>query len=350
LKRIDTLDSLRVIAIGMVMLFHYLYLYNGKFYEIAYLQKELFKYGYLGVELFFIISGFVITLTLKNSENIRDFIKKRYIRLFPGMLICSFITFIVFTIFDTQNLKPESAKFINFIFSNTFLSPALLNVPLKTNFQYIDAPYWSLWVEIQFYLLIGTIYFLSRKNFISIFITISILISVINFFYNENFLPENNFTSTVIIVVLGIFNYSDYASWFVCGVILYQVYFVKRNWVYLVTLLFSLLVAFGLGKRDMGHFVFVLFCAVLLYSFIYNLKYLTVLNNPLISKIGLASYSIYLIHQNVGILILNKLYHILPLYPVYAFAVMILAVIFGLLSYKYFEKPVGVFTKKMMKL
>jgi len=83
LKRIDTLDSLRVIAIGMVMLFHYLYLYNGKFYEIAYLQKELFKYGYLGVELFFIISGFVITLTLKIVKTFVISLKKDIFDYFP---------------------------------------------------------------------------------------------------------------------------------------------------------------------------------------------------------------------------------------------------------------------------
>ncbi|MCU0650139.1 MAG: hypothetical protein MUF00_19285, partial [Gemmatimonadaceae bacterium] len=52
------------------------------------------KYGYLGVELFFMISGFVILMTAANGS-VRDFVISRAVRLYPAFWVCCTATFLV---------------------------------------------------------------------------------------------------------------------------------------------------------------------------------------------------------------------------------------------------------------
>ncbi len=140
MKRLKILDGLRVLAIIFVMLFHYLYLYNGKHYDLFFIDKSYFKYGFLGVQLFFIISGFVITLTLTRSNNFLIYLKKRWIRLYPAMFLCSLITFTVVSLFDFENFFPESKRVINLLVSNTFIAPSLVNQLPNVQVSYIDPP------------------------------------------------------------------------------------------------------------------------------------------------------------------------------------------------------------------
>jgi len=87
-KRVSILDCLRVVAILMVANFHFHSRFYGEFYTYYIDTKSIFKFGYLGVELFFIISGFVIILTLDKSYHFIDFLRNA---LFGCGLLCSFV-------------------------------------------------------------------------------------------------------------------------------------------------------------------------------------------------------------------------------------------------------------------
>lgn len=71
--RILELDALRGIAVVIVLIFH-LTLYRKE-------TEYGFKLGVTGVDLFFLISGFVIFLTLQQSNNWKNFIFNRFSRL-----------------------------------------------------------------------------------------------------------------------------------------------------------------------------------------------------------------------------------------------------------------------------
>ena len=90
-NRVRILDVMRVIAIILVMLHHY---YSSSNYPDV---GNWFYFGAFGVPLFFIISGFVINSTLVRTQNYKDFIVNRFIRLSPAMFICSTITFVFFS-------------------------------------------------------------------------------------------------------------------------------------------------------------------------------------------------------------------------------------------------------------
>ena len=74
-RRIDFLDGLRGVAIILVILYH-AYARWPTFvpYETTFGNILFFKYGYLGVQLFFLISGFVILLSLDNCKSFKNFI------------------------------------------------------------------------------------------------------------------------------------------------------------------------------------------------------------------------------------------------------------------------------------
>ena len=86
-KDFRDIQSIRAIAVLLVVGYH--------------LNSELFKFGYLGVDIFFVISGFIIThLILKNqSFHIINFYQKRIARIFPAMALVTLTTVVLGSIF-----------------------------------------------------------------------------------------------------------------------------------------------------------------------------------------------------------------------------------------------------------
>lgn len=99
-SRIEFLDGLRCFAILGVLLFHYFSRwtppwYPENLYPYSSVLSRLLSRGGYGVNHFFIISGFVITLTLFKCDNFSEFFIRRFCRLFPAMLLCSVVTFLL---------------------------------------------------------------------------------------------------------------------------------------------------------------------------------------------------------------------------------------------------------------
>lgn len=127
----------------------------------------------------------------------------------------------------------------------TFIQPDLLAslTNYKIKFDYISGSYWSLWIEIQFYVLASFVYFISKNRF-KIFFFISTILLVI-----LNFILSHIYTSSFIIIKVkslrSIFNLSDSLPFFCLGAIFY--FFYKNNqlkiknkfWEYSIFLFFA---------------------------------------------------------------------------------------------------------------
>lgn len=129
-RRIDILDGFRAIAILAVVLYHYYYCCDGKQDGVSLYQYpaiDAFKYGFYGVQLFFVISGFVIYRSLQRSSNASDFLAKRYMRLLPAMVLCSLISYLVLSNWivdeEFEQLRPDTP--LSFLFSLTFIHPRI---------------------------------------------------------------------------------------------------------------------------------------------------------------------------------------------------------------------------------
>lgn len=134
------LDALRGVAAIMVLMFHYTTRYEEKFGHTTAIAFTV-PWGHLGVDLFFMISGFVIFMTLERTVRPRDFLISRLSRLFPTYWIA-----VVFT-FATLAAFPQLGKEV----SITQAGQNLLMFHGLFGIAHIDGVYWTLEVELLFY-------------------------------------------------------------------------------------------------------------------------------------------------------------------------------------------------------
>ena len=184
MERIKYLDGLRGIAILLVIVYHAfggngyngVIHYGGSFSDILF-----FKFGYLGVQLFFLISGFVILMTLEKSKSFIHFMYKRWLRLFPAMLIATIL------IYTTARIFYERPAGIPNIYSVIpgliFINPNVLEKITNIHFPIMEGAFWSLYVEMFFYVVFGLSYFLFRERKAIILLFCLFLYSVVGLFY-----------------------------------------------------------------------------------------------------------------------------------------------------------------------
>jgi peptidoglycan/LPS O-acetylase OafA/YrhL len=334
-SRIKILDGYRALAALAVVFYHYfsrwtlpnnlvnLYPYEGAYYSY-------FKLGYMGVHLFFIISGFVIFFSLENTDKLSTFWKKRFLRLWPTMIVASIITFVFFRLFGTEDLFPESQLWSSFIPSFTFTSPTIwihLFRPLGihgVSWSSISGSYWSLWPEMQFYIFVSIIYFLDRKNFLRNFLITAILVSFYdilfwNVFRRElygNTAPANLYAWYIDWIEYG-FNLPRFLPFFALGVLFYAFY--EKNLKGQIIGLslkacLGILLMFILFKSGSYHErATFMSMAGLFLAFIYFPEKLSFFENKYMTKIGESSYFLYLIHEHIGVfLIANFAGYFLP--------------------------------------
>ena len=138
--RLAPLDALRFLAAAAVMVYHYTYRYaNGGDPSLTALQTVT-RHGYLGVDVFFIISGFVVLWSAKGRPASK-FVRARILRLFPEFWLAVLTSAAIFTLvpggFPTQGAAGVAL--------NLTMVPQYLGAP------YVDGVYWTLGVELKFY-------------------------------------------------------------------------------------------------------------------------------------------------------------------------------------------------------
>lgn len=162
-NRLLPLDGLRGLAIALVVGFH-AYSRWPEIYPYGAAYKEIlpFKLGGLGVQLFFLISGFVILMTLEKCSTMRVFLVRRWLRLFPAMLICSALVFVTAPLFPERPFGAPVAK--NLVSGLLFIDPFWLDRMFGGTWGEIEGALWSLDVEVIFYLIFGGAFFLAGRT------------------------------------------------------------------------------------------------------------------------------------------------------------------------------------------
>jgi len=145
-ERFALLDGLRLAAALSVVAFHFTARRTDAWTTPVADQApgvfDLTKYGLFGVDLFFVISGFVILMTAWQRP-IQDFVASRISRLYPAYWTCVLLTALVL-LTDGAHWFRSSDVLINL----TMLQEAF-------GVQHIDGVYWTLWVEMRFYALMA---------------------------------------------------------------------------------------------------------------------------------------------------------------------------------------------------
>ena len=138
--RLLELDALRGLAAVAVVLFHYTTRYDQLFGHSATLQGDV-GWGHYGVDLFFMLSGFVILMTLERTADTWRFAWGRFTRLYPAYWAAAALTFVVVACCGL----PGQELSIREALVNLTMIQSLLGSP------HIDGAYWSLQAELIFY-------------------------------------------------------------------------------------------------------------------------------------------------------------------------------------------------------
>lgn len=151
-SRLLGLDVLRGFAAVAVMLHH-----HGQYYDVLYpgrtpLPVNFFP-GHFGVELFFIISGFVVLMTIERKRTVASFAAARVARLMPCFLVALVLATCILAV---APMPPLDTPTVRRFLANLTMGPLLLGE------RVIDLPYWTLNYELVFYILMALVLWWGR--------------------------------------------------------------------------------------------------------------------------------------------------------------------------------------------
>lgn len=348
-KHIPTLDGVRGLAILLVLVFHlYKYIY-------------VTNIGWIGVDLFFVLSGFLITGILLNAKAtpnfFLNFISRRALRIFPLYYLFLFLFFIVLPALNLS-LYIDNFEYLseNQIWFWTYTQNWLGAFSSDWINGSIISHFWSLAIEEQFYLFWPfIIYFNSKKSIVRISIVIifmSIILRNIFIYFEYSWVTSYIFTLSRL---------DNLAIGALCAVLVRDGVFVKilnRYIVYIMMISFLIVIFILVYTRNLsmsniyflsfGYTVLaILFACIILFSLSehrFNLLK-TVFNNPIMIFFGKYSYGLYVYHIPAYMLLYPKLNSSLQVLTnfeiinslIASTLIFIIVVIVSLLSYHFVE-------------
>ena len=141
--RVEALDLLRLVAVLGVVLFHYGFR-GPTAHDVAHVALPdlawLARYGFLGVPIFFVISGFVIAYSAE-GRTATGFAIARFARIYPTFAFCMTLTFVATLVLGAPHFETSMSQWA----ANLFIAAPALGHP------YMDSAYWSLVDEVIFY-------------------------------------------------------------------------------------------------------------------------------------------------------------------------------------------------------
>lgn len=285
--RYKELDALRGIAALMVVFFHF---------SINRPEAKLgLKLGTTGVDLFFIISGFVIFMSLQKVSNGKEFVINRVSRLYPTYWAAVTFTFVLIILNSVlKDSFPAKQAFFQYA-GNMTMFQFYLNIPD------LDGPYWTMIIEMLFYILILFLYRLKLLKHIDLIGIALCLITLVScyFFLNRRFA----------VVLIYSFPLMKFIALFFAGIVFHKIYTerTKLVWRYsiIVFCLACQLAVFPFAGAASSFISFSEYCAMLvlyfaLFTIFVNNKLGFIVNRATLF-LGKISFALYLTHQFISL-------------------------------------------------
>lgn len=314
---------LRGVAVLMVVMFHFTSRYQQKYPNRPYSEASHIQidFGWTGVYLFFMISGFIIYLTIQKKNGIIDFMTARLSRLVPPYWTAILLILSLEGLHSSIFSEPNRNDLGNTIF-NILMVPDIFHRP------FLDGVFWSLYVEVKFYIIFAVLWkFVNLRDNRNFVLSYLVLLFIALFHNLVHHIPLGDNINYFLVFWIGIaackhlteglsvwvyvliagvtslstlWIYSDGVE-LVAGTILYCMLFLTVPWIYR---------RFPSAERRLS---------------------------PL-SFIGRISYSFYLIHQPVGYIILGTL-SVMSFGITFAvFLSFVVCCLLSLLGYYYVER------------
>ncbi|TVT28952.1 acyltransferase [Salinicoccus cyprini] len=318
-KRFTELDSMRGLAALIVVFYHYTVYYDEKFGHEQWGQIDLFTFGHYGVQLFFIISGFVIYMSLMKVKSVSDFAIKRSIRLYPAYMFSVALTFLIVSLASAESLR-------------TTFPEAMVNLTMLQDFiptvKNVDGVYWTLRVEMTFYVIMAILLSMGlAKKTMSIAIIWLAASAVIQL--------ANTVLATDMTAFIEKYSMSNYSQMFIIGMMFYGIWQNgnHKKYFYMIGLAIGYDFIFEGVTNGLFSILFVILFQLIL------MNRMQWLNSRILLFFGAISYPLYLVHQNIGYVIIYKMESAGFLNISYILVPFLASVLIAYGIHQYIEKP-----------
>lgn len=339
LKYRPEIDSLRAISVLGVIIYHS---------KIYFFGELFFQGGYFGVDIFFVISGYLITSIIyedlrKNKFSLKKFYIKRSRRIFPALIFTILISLLLswYSVMPVSFIEYAKSIIYSLIFvSNYYFYFSGLEYGAVSGLLKPLLHTWSLAIEEQFYIIFPLIFIFGfrkfRKNLIH-YLGILLFVSFITAVYYSNFAPNFNFY------------FIGSRAWeLLIGSLLFLLSY-KSN-LQIKTIFSNLSTFFGLllifisfqfnydtnPTPNLNTVLPLLGASIIIFTYkkegFLNLLFV----NKYILKIGLISYSLYLLHYPIFAFVRTN--RLAQSHVDYLFVALIIFIL-SYISYRFVEKP-----------
>lgn len=286
--RIVALDLVRFFAALSVVLYHYISRKESTAYPLI---SNLTDYGYLGVPLFFIISGYVIALSANNRTPLQ-FAISRFFRLYPALWAGVVFTVVV-SVMLTDTRYSLAQILSNFTLLNDYIG-----------FEDVDGVYWTLKAELKFYACVLLLLAFGIFQKFNIWLSGWLFLAVLHFVSGQPFF-------------MGWFISPSYSPFFIAGVALFLIQNNGQNpfniFILLASLILSSLNAYNqadafMSNPDIGEKLISVALVWFFYGFMYflSLGRINLKKRNIFVTMGALTYPLYLIHNVAGKAIIDE--------------------------------------------
>ena len=298
--RLTEIDLLRITAASAVVLYHYTFSgWAGRLTTIRFPALSVVtRYGYLGVDLFFLISGFVVLLSAWNRRP-REFVVSRMVRLYPAFWVAVTITAVIEFTLSRGLFKVGLVQYL----ANLTMANSLPNI------GNVDVVYWTLWAEIRFYLIVFALTWIgvTRRRVLTLMWAWLAATAVI----------ETHLLPAGVAAKLDLLVQSQWSHYFIGGMALCLIYRAGLSWAPAVILVIcfgnALYQAASFARRVSERYHQVLHLPVVLTIITVIFIVLTLvalqvtrrLGRPWFAALGALTYPLYLVHAYSGFTLFN---------------------------------------------
>ncbi len=341
-----SLDGLRAVAVALVFAFH--------------CKVPGFSGGFFGVDVFFVLSGFLITyLLLKERDlgpvNIPNFYVRRVLRIWPLYFLIVLIGFFVAPSLGVLAVPHHQVDVMaqfpgNFLLFVTMLANVAFAFMITVPFANV---LWSVAVEEQFYLfwphLVGKARNILRALLMALGAFMVVKLLTVTFLVNQ---PDPLASGTYTLVdrtrfscmmIGGLAAYAAHARW---GRFMRVVFHTGVQWALWIAMgVMVLSKGDGIAYRFLGHEATAVLTALLLLNLAFNKHTLLRLDGPLMDRLGKVSYGIYVYHLFMVVLCIKGFRPLYDAFPEQALLLdaalllgtLLVTVVISWISYHFFE-------------
>lgn len=323
MKKIHGFDYLRGICAILIMLYHYTTRYFDIYHNKSFESDHIgIWWGCFAVSGFFVLSGYLTVHTYDNKIKPLKFIKKRIFRLYPAYISAIIVT-TVFTLILSKD------TFIGVIptISNLAIYQSLFGMAR------VDGAYWTLTVEMTFYIIFAIIILFRLVRRIDIVNFLWILCIIFQHMLCRQ-LPG------IVNSAVEVFAISDYAHTFIIGVSLCRIIKnsnCKTSILDYINLFAGIAIQFYKYSAFRG--IFLLVFVILMAAFATKNIYIKIFM-PLVFITDI-SYPLYLVHQNIGYMIIG----IFDSYMVGVVVAIVISILIAFLIHRFVETPIAKYIK-----